>query len=211
MSQSDSDASSRRSPDSGVSPAAPVSGQTVSLAEVERWVSAAVDGEGLSRDQADWLGERLGEAPIRERLCEGAQAIKRASTGRRVTVSRNIFIPLTNLCRNRCSYCTFAKQPDSAEAHTYSLEEVAEVVRGGVATGCIEALMCLGDKPEIAYKSYREELSARGLSSTTDLLVEACKTVVKTGMLPHTNAGILTREEMRRCANRSPTATSATA
>lgn len=167
-------------------------------AEVESWVSEAVAGQGLSRDRAEVLGHHLGDEAIRDRLAEGARAIKLAATGDRVTVSRNIFIPLTNLCRNRCTYCTFAKQPDSAEAHTYSLEEVAEVVRGGVATGCIEALMCLGDKPEIAYQSYRKELTARGLSSTTDLLVEACRVVVENGMLPHTNAGILTREEMAR-------------
>jgi FO synthase len=178
---------------------APVRGAALpSLAQVEAWVGQAVDGEGFDRECADALGRSLLDAPIRELLCEGARSRKRAATGDRVTVSRNIFIPLTNLCRNRCSYCTFAKLPDSAEAHTYSIEEVEEVVRGGVATGCVEALMCLGDKPEVAYGSYREMLTARGLSSTTDLLVEACRVVVEKGMLPHTNAGILTREEMQR-------------
>jgi FO synthase len=165
---------------------------------VEAWVAEAVAGDELDRERAEILAGHLGDEAIRDRLCEGARAKKLAATGDRVTVSRNIFIPLTNLCRNRCSYCTFAKLPDSAEAHTYSLEEVADVTRGGVATGCVEALMCLGDKPEIAYGSYREMLATRGLSSTTDLLVEACRVVVETGMLPHTNAGILTREEMER-------------
>jgi FO synthase len=179
--------------------ARPGSGGTLlSLAEVERWVADVVAGATLERDQAEKLGHRLADHSLREALCEGAAAIKRAETGSRVTVSRNIFIPLTNLCRNRCTYCTFAKQPDSAEAHTYSIEEVEEVVRGGVATGCIEALMCLGDKPEIAYGSYREMLEKRGMSSTTDMLVEACRVTVEKGMLPHTNAGILTKEEMAR-------------
>jgi len=167
-------------------------------AQVERWVADVVGGQPLEREPAERLSKRLDDASIREVLCEGAREIKRAQTGDRVTVSRNIFIPLTNLCRNRCSYCTFAKLPDSAEAHTYSLDEVEEVVRGGVATGCIEALMCLGDKPEIAYGSYREMLGQRGYSSTTDLLVEACRVTLEKGMLPHTNAGILTREEMAR-------------
>lgn len=166
--------------------------------EVERWVADVVAGGRFERAQAEALGGRLADAPIRAVLSEGARAIKQAQTGNRVTVSRNIFIPLTNLCRNRCSYCTFAKLPDSAEAHTYSIDEVEEVVRGGVATGCIEALMCLGDKPEVAYGSYREMLESRGLTSTTDLLVEACRVTVEKGMLPHTNAGILTREEMAR-------------
>jgi len=168
------------------------------VSEVETWVAEAVAADGLDRERAEILAGHLNDEAIRDRLCEGARAKKLEATGDRVTVSRNIFIPLTNLCRNRCSYCTFAKLPDSAEAHTYSLEEVADVTRGGVATGCVEALMCLGDKPEIAYGSYREMLATRGLSSTTDLLVEACRVVVETGMLPHTNAGILTREEMER-------------
>ena len=169
-----------------------------SLAEVERWVADVVGGGALDRTQVEALGGQLGDAAIREALCEGARAIKQAETGDRVTVSRNIFIPLTNLCRNRCSYCTFAKLPDSAEAYTYTIDEVEEVVRGGVATGCVEALLCLGDKPEVAYGSYQKMLTERGFSSTTDLLVEACRVTVEKGMLPHTNAGILSKDEMAR-------------
>ncbi len=169
-----------------------------SRADAERWAAAVVEGGELEADQALALAGSLRDAGIREALAAAALAIKRRQTADRVTVSRNIFIPLTNLCRNRCSYCTFAKLPDSAEAHTYTLEEVAEVVRGGVATGCLEALMCLGDKPEIAYGSYRELLASRGLSSTTELIYEACRRALELGMLPHTNAGILSREELVR-------------
>jgi FO synthase len=184
-----------------------------SAGELEGWIAAAVDRfqtdapaqlpegadeGGLTREQAETLSFWLHDDAIRGQISEGARTIKRMLTGDRVTVSRNVFIPLTNLCRNRCAYCTFAKQPDSAEAHTYSLDEVEEVVRGGVATGCVEALMCLGDKPEIAYRGYRDELAARGYQSTTDLILEACRITCEKGMLPHTNAGILTREEMQR-------------
>jgi 7,8-didemethyl-8-hydroxy-5-deazariboflavin synthase CofG subunit len=180
-------------------PAAPKAALAApSRAEAERWVADVVAGGELEADRALALATALRDAGIREALAAGALAIKRRQTGNRVTVSRNIFIPLTNLCRNRCAYCTFAKLPDSAEAHTYSLEEVAEVVQGGVATGCIEALMCLGDKPEIAYGSYRELLASRGVSSTTELLFEACRRTVELGMLPHTNAGILSREELQQ-------------
>lgn len=169
-----------------------------SRAEAERWVAEVVDGRSFEPGRAEALGGALRDASIRDVLAAGASEIKRRQTGRRVTVSRNIFIPLTNLCRNRCAYCTFAKLPDSPEAHTYTLDEVEEVVRGGVATGCLEALMCLGDKPEIAYGSYRDDLAKRGYSSTTDLIYEACRRAVALGMLPHTNAGILSREDMLR-------------
>ncbi|MEO1935947.1 MAG: 7,8-didemethyl-8-hydroxy-5-deazariboflavin synthase CofG [Myxococcales bacterium] len=172
--------------------------QKATAADAKRWVDSVLAGHELGRDAANTLAHQLGDEEIRRILCDGAYAIKRATTGHRVTVSRNLFIPLTNLCRNRCTYCTFAKMPDAEDAHTYSLDEVEETIRGGVTTGCIEALMCLGDKPEIAYGSYREMLASRGLSSTTDLLVEACRRTVETGMLPHTNAGILSKEEMAR-------------
>ena len=184
-------ATAPHSADPGRAPAPP-------LAEIERWVADAVAGVPLERGRAEAIAGRLGEGRVRRAIAEAAQAIKRQRTGARVTVSRNLFIPLTNLCRNRCTYCTFAKLPGTADAKTYTLEEVAETIRGGVATGCVEALMCLGDKPEIAYKSYREMLAGRGLTSTTDLLVEACRVTIETGMLPHTNAGILTQEEMAR-------------
>ena len=170
----------------------------MTAADARHWVAEVVAGSALSIERANTLAQRLGDDEIRRIVCEGALEIKRGTTGQRVTVSRNLFIPLTNLCRNRCTYCTFAKVPDAEDAHTFTIDEVEETIRGGVATGCIEALMCLGDKPEIAYGGYREMLAGRGLTSTTDLIVEACRRTVESGMLPHTNAGILSKEEMAR-------------
>ena len=126
-------------------------------------VREALDTGRLGVVEATRLGRAVRDPQVREELCEAAWASADRIRGGSATVSRNIFIPLTNLCRNRCCYCTFAKQPDSPEAHTYSLEEVAEVVRGGVATGCIEALMCLGDKPEVAYRATATSSPQRGL------------------------------------------------
>ncbi len=144
------------------------------------------------------LAARLAdESSLRAQLCQAAFAQKRCGKGDVVTFSRNVFIPLTNLCRDRCGYCTFAKLPDSPEAKTYALDEVAEVVRGGVATGCTEALFCLGDKPEVAYASHRAWLVERGYHSTPDYLVAACQVAFSGGLLPHTNAGILSRDEMQ--------------
>jgi FO synthase len=197
-SDAESDAASPERPGSSAPTPSLDSLPAPTAAEVQIWVAEALAEDGIDRARAEILSRHLRDEKIRDLICEAARAKKLATTGDRVTVSRNIFIPLTNLCRNRCSYCTFAKLPESAEAHTYSLDEVAEVTRGGVTTGCVEALMCLGDKPEVAYGSYREMLATRGMSSTTDLLVEACRVVVEGGMLPHTNAGILTREEMER-------------
>ncbi len=169
----------------------------LSLAAAESLIGASVDAGRMEAEVALRLVANLHQPGVLDALADGAFASKQKTKGDVITVSRNIFLPLTNLCRNRCTYCSFAKQPDSAEAHTYSLEEVSEMVRGGVATGCTEALMCLGDKPEVAYRSHREWLAERGYGTTIDLVAEACKVALKGGMLPHTNAGILSAEEMQ--------------
>jgi len=172
-------------------------GAPLSQREAEGVLAGAVVDGRLERADAERLGCSLGRPGVLEALQEAASESKRRGKGDVVSVSRNLFIPLTNLCRDRCAYCTFAKLPDSPEARTYTLADVAEVVRGGVATGCIEALFCLGDKPEIAYKSHREWLAARGLATTVEHLVQACRVAFEGGMLPHTNAGILAADEMQ--------------
>ena len=163
----------------------------------ERLVAEAVDAGRLERAPAEQLGEQLGREALREAVLEGAFEAKRRGKGDLVSVSKNVFIPLTNLCRNRCGYCSFSKPPDSPEARTYTLEEVAEAVRGGLRTGCHEALVCLGDKPEQAYPSYREWLAQRGFATTLEYLVQACRLAFEGGMLPHTNAGVLSAEQMQ--------------
>ena len=175
----------------------PTSTSPLSRREAERLVAEAVDAGRLERGAAERLAAELTGPAVFEPLLEGAFESKRRGKGDLVSVSRNVFLPLTNLCRDRCAYCTFAKQPDDPEAKTYTLDEVAQVVRDGLRVGCVEALFCLGDKPEIAYRAYREWLAARGLRSTAEYLRSACETAFELGMLPHTNAGILRAEEMQ--------------
>jgi FO synthase len=164
----------------------------------ERIVREAVESGRLDAELAHVLGDRVANPDVRRSVMEGAAESKRLARGEVVTVSRNVFIPLTNLCRDRCTYCTFAKPPDSPEARTYSLAEVADLTRGGVATGCVEALLCLGDKPEVAYRAYRKWLEEAGYRSTAEYLVAACRVAFEGGLLPHTNAGVLSQAEMEQ-------------
>jgi 7,8-didemethyl-8-hydroxy-5-deazariboflavin synthase CofG subunit len=173
-----------------------ISSASPSRRAAERAVAAAVEDGRLERAAAEQLGGNLRAPGVLEVLLEGAGESKRRGLGDVVSVSRNLFIPLTNLCRDRCAYCSFAKPPDAAEARTYSVEEVAEAARVGVRAGCIEALFCLGDKPEIAYRAHRAWLAERGLATTAEHLVQACRVAFEGGMLPHTNAGILSADEM---------------
>lgn len=117
--------------------------------------------------------------------------------GRRITYSRKVFLPVTNLCRDRCSYCTFRKSPRESGAWTMTPEEIGEWSRRGRAAGCKEALMCLGDRPEAVYPSYRGSLRALGVSTTPEYVARACQIALDEGLLPHTNAGLLTFQEMQ--------------
>src|ERR1700741_1207028 len=101
-------------------------------------------------------------------LIEEAGALRDQCKGRTVTYSRKIFLPITNLCRDRCSYCTFRKDPGDADAWTMSPAEIDDVLRRGSQHGCKEALMCLGDRPEAAFPQYRETLSQLGHRTTAE-------------------------------------------
>jgi FO synthase len=118
--------------------------------------------------------------------------------GRRITYSPKVFLPITNLCLDRCAYCTFRHDPDSPEAWTMLPEEVRDVCANGARLGCIEGLLCLGDKPERAIATYRSTLAVLGARTTVDYVETCCAIALEEGLLPHTNAGLLSRDEMQR-------------
>jgi FO synthase len=104
---------------------------------------------------------------------------------------------LTKLCRDVCHYCTFARPPRRGERAYLTIDEVLAVARAGAAAGCREALFTLGDKPELRYRAAREELAELGCETTLEYLARAAKTVLEeTGLLPHLNPGVMTRDDM---------------
>src|SRR5213083_2490179 len=132
-------------------------------------------------------------------LCAEARALRDRGHGRLVTYSPKVFIPLTKLCRDVCGYCTFAQPPRRGERAYMSEDEVLAVARAGAAAGCREALFTLGDKPEQRYRVAREELEALGCETTLDYVARAAEAVLgETGLLPHLNPGVMTREDTAR-------------
>ena len=112
--------------------------------------------------------------------------------GRVVTYSRKVFIPLTQLCRDVCHYCTFAHPPRKGQRAYLTPDEVLEIARAGEAAGCHEALFTLGDKPEARYRVAREELAALGHETTLGYLAAMARLVLEeTSLLPHLNPGIV--------------------
>jgi 7,8-didemethyl-8-hydroxy-5-deazariboflavin synthase CofG subunit len=122
-----------------------------------------------------------------------------------ITYSRKVFLPLTNLCRDYCGYCTFRRDPGQHGAHTMTPEEVLTVARAGEKLGCTEALFSLGDKPELIFPEMRETLRRLGYKSTLHYLEAMCQLVLReTNLLPHPNPGLLSAEWIRRLAAVSP-------
>src|SRR6187551_2632740 len=138
--------------------------------------------------------EGLLEVPLDELL---AAAREQRPGGGLVTYSPKVFIPLTTLCRDVCGYCTFARPPRRGERAFMTEAEVLAIARAGAAAGCTEALFTLGDKPELRYKVARAELAALGCETTLEYLARAAKLVLdETGLLPHLNPGVMSREEL---------------
>lgn len=158
-------------------------------------LEAALEGRRLSEAQAHALADARGaEHPA---LWAVAATIRDRGRPPVVTYSRKVFIPLTNLCRDICSYCTFAKLDSDARAHTMSPDEILAIARAGQARGCKEALFTLGDRPEARFESHRIALRRFGHDSTHSYLVAMCRMVLEeTGLLPHPNAGVLGRREL---------------
>jgi 7,8-didemethyl-8-hydroxy-5-deazariboflavin synthase CofG subunit len=157
----------------------------------------ALDGKRLTREEA--LRCAFLEGDELAALLHAAGELRDRDKGRIVTFSPKVFVPLTNLCRDFCGYCTFRKAPGEPGAKTMTLEEVLRVVEQGKLLGCTEVLFSLGDKPEAIYPEMKEFLKARGQRRTLDYLVEACGNVVEeTGLLPHSNPGIMGRGDLQR-------------
>ena len=158
---------------------------------------------GISRKEAYELIRA--EGTELEYLFDTAADIRQQRTGRVITYSRKVFIPLTNLCRDTCGYCTFARTPDDPRAHTMTPDEVVAVAAAGRRAGCKEALFSLGERPELRYPAYRDWLDHQGFKSTIDYLAAMCRLVFdETGLLPHANPGTMSWEEVERLRPLSP-------
>jgi FO synthase len=134
-----------------------------------------------------------------EWLMASAAAIRDEGSGRIVTYSPKVFIPLTELCRDVCHYCTYAKTPRRVQEPYLSRDKVLDIARAGRRAGCREALFTLGDKPELRYRAARDALARLGCATTLDYLAEVAGLVLReTGLLPHLNAGILSLADYER-------------
>ncbi|MFI7668219.1 5-amino-6-(D-ribitylamino)uracil--L-tyrosine 4-hydroxyphenyl transferase CofH [Nocardia sp. NPDC049526] len=173
---------------------------------MRRALRRARDGVTLNVDEAAVLLHARGDDLVD--LTRSAARVRDAgleSAGRPKTISysRNVFIPLTKLCRDKCHYCTFVTVPGKLRAEGKGMflepDEVLEIARRGAELGCKEALFTLGDRPEDRWPEAAQWLDERGYDSTLDYLRAVSIMVLEeTGLLPHLNPGVMSWEEISR-------------
>src|ERR671916_380554 len=167
----------------------------VSTASVQETLFRSIEGKSISKIEAYEIFRSCEDKLI----ISCARKIRNniSTNSKVVTYSRKIFVNLTNLCRDSCSYCTYKKDPDSQAARMMKPSEVIALAEVGKRFRCTEALIVTGERPEQKYIQARDWLKSLGHSSTVEYVAEISEEVLKkTGLLPHTNAGSLTKKEM---------------
>ena len=114
---------------------------------------------------------------------------------RPITFSKNLFLPLTTVCRNRCGYCCFRTPVQTG--CLMAPAEVERTLKNGAALKCTEALFTFGERPE-EEPGFSSMIRAAGFLTILDFCEAMCKKSIAYGVLPHTNAGILSFDEMER-------------
>jgi len=191
-------------PEPGIPPTAPAP------AAMRKALRRARDGAALDMDEAvvllqargaDLLDLCASAARVRDAGLREAYGEPASGSALPITYSRKVFIPLTNLCRDTCHYCTFVTVPGKLRAAGKGMylepDEVLDIARRGAELGCKEALFTLGDRPEERWPEARQWLDERGYESTLDYVrAMAIRVLEETGLLPHLNPGVMSWAEL---------------
>jgi 7,8-didemethyl-8-hydroxy-5-deazariboflavin synthase CofG subunit len=155
-----------------------------------------VDGRAPSKDETYRIYQDAERDP--SEIYQVSQFLRTKNKGTTVTYSRKAFFNLINLCRDTCSYCTYKSEPGQAKVSMMSKKDIVTLVDIAKKYHCTEALFVTGERPEQKYQEARDWLKENRFSSTVEYLVEASEIALRGGIFPHTNAGNLTKDEMRQ-------------
>lgn len=161
---------------------------------IQESLDRCLEGKDIPKEQAYEImnSDNYDEPAIRV-----ATTIRNRTKGFTVTYSRKVFINLVNLCRDTCSYCTYKKEPFDRLVSMMLPKQVISLAETGKRLRCTEALFVTGERPEQRYLEAKQWLRSLGYSSTIEYIIEISEKVLqRTGLLPHTNAGSLTKKEM---------------
>src|ERR1700759_3662182 len=113
---------------------------------------------------------------------------------RRVTFSRNLTLSLSRTCRCYCKYCAFKTH----QTHLHDPDEVLEILDQAAERHRVKELLVLtGEMPEVN-AGVKARLAEYGPEDFTSYVIWACERALERGILPHTNLGVLSYEDLAR-------------
>ena len=130
-------------------------------------------------------------------IFDAASKIRDKRKGKLVSFSKKAFFNIINMCRDTCSYCTYKAEPNDAKLSLMDKKTVRELAVLAKKYNCTEALFVTGERPEQKYPEAKKWLASQGFSSTAEYLIHCSEMVLNEGVFPHTNAGNLSKDEMR--------------
>ncbi len=130
-------------------------------------------------------------------LFKVSQILRKKHKTNSVTFSKKVFFDVINLCKDICSYCTYKAEPGESKVSMMSKQDVLDLIKLAKKYRCVEALFVTGERPELKYAEARSWLKSNGFSSTAEYLIHISEIALAEGLFPHTNAGNLTKSEMR--------------
>ena len=133
----------------------------------------------------------------KETIFDIAVNLRDERKGKTISFSKKAFFNVVNLCRDTCSYCTYKAEPDDAKLSMMNIQAVKGLASLAKKYNCTEALFVTGERPEQKYPEAKRWLKTEGFSSTPEYLIHCSEIVLKEGIFPHTNAGNLTKNEMK--------------
>ena len=150
----------------------------------------------LKEIKKEQILELIDEVP-RQVIFETASNLRDDKKGKVISFSKKAFFNIINLCRDTCSYCTYKAEPEDTKLSLMDEKTIRELARLAKKYNCTEALFVTGERPEQKYQEARDWLRKKGFSSTTEYLIHCSEIVLREGVFPHTNAGNLTKNEMK--------------
>ncbi len=154
-----------------------------------------LEGKNISQQEAFEIFHISENEPYE--LFQTAQILRKKHKGNTVSFSKKVFFNLINLCKDTCSYCTYKAEPEESKLSLMSRNDVRQLILLAKKYKCVEALFVTGERPEQKYEEARTWLKSNGFHSTSEYLVHISELALSEGLFPHTNAGNLTKEEMR--------------
>ena len=140
---------------------------------------------------------QLAKNAPKEIIFDTASKLRDKRKGKNISFSKKAFFNIINLCRDTCSYCTYKAEPNDTKLSLMNKQTVKELAILAKKYNCTEALYVTGERPEQKYSEAKKWLRNEGFSSTSEYLIHCSETVLNEGVFPHTNAGNLTKTEMK--------------